>query len=124
MAESIKNILKANLKTTVNGSLWLESSNGMHYVGPGPIELLERIITTGSISKAAAEMKMSYKKAWMLINNLNDNTNTPIVIPQVGGEKGGGSVVTEAGLALIHYHRELRKRFKIFLEEESKRLQS
>lgn len=115
-------ILQNNQSPRVNGSLWIETADGTHFLGPGPIELLERIAATGSISKAAAEMGMSYKKSWVLINNLNANTSTPIVIPQVGGEKGGGSIVTDAGWALINYHRDLRKRFAAFLEEESKRL--
>lgn len=122
MENPITKILHHQQQPRVNGSLWIETANGTHFLGPGPIELLERIAATGSISKAAAEMGMSYKKSWVLINNLNANTSTPIVIPQAGGEKGGGSIVTEAGLALINYHRELRKRFAAFLEEESKRL--
>jgi molybdate transport system regulatory protein len=115
-------ILHSQQSPRVNGSLWIETADGTHFLGPGPIELLERIAATGSISKAAAEMGMSYKKSWVLINNLNANTATPIVIPQVGGEKGGGSIVTDAGWALINYHRDLRKRFEAFLEAESKRL--
>ncbi|MBS1531934.1 MAG: LysR family transcriptional regulator [Bacteroidetes bacterium] len=121
MAKSIKDILKKNLGTKVNGSLWLESADG-RFLGPGPIELLERIAETGSISAAAKEMKMSYKKAWELINNLNAHLATPAVIPQAGGEKGGGSVLTPEAMELISYHRELRKSFTAFLENESKKL--
>ena len=122
MENTINKILKASQKPRVNGSLWIETGEGTHFLGPGPVELLERIAATGSISKAAAEMGMSYKKSWVLINNLNAYTSTPIVVPQVGGENGGGSLVTDAGWALINYHRELRKRFTAFLEEESKLL--
>lgn len=124
MENPINKILKGSEHPQVNGSLWIETGNGTHFIGPGPIELLERIADTGSISKAAAEMGMSYKKSWVLINNLNAYTATPIVIPQAGGEKGGGSIVTEAGWSLINYHRELRKRFTAFLTEESKRLKA
>lgn len=124
MEHPISQVLKSSLQPRVNGSLWIETGDGSHFVGPGPIELLERIASTGSISKAAAEMGMSYKKSWMLINNLNANTDKPIVILQAGGDKGGGSVVTDAGWELIHYHRELRKRFAAFLEEESLRLKN
>ena len=121
MTKSIKDILKRDLQAKINGSLWFESG-GERFFGPGPVELLERIAETGSISSAAREMKMSYKKAWELINHLNAQTNTPVVIPQIGGEKGGGSIITPEAMELIRYHRHLRKRFATFLEHETERL--
>jgi molybdate transport system regulatory protein len=121
MAKSIKDILKSELHPKINGSLWLESDGG-RFFGPGPVELLERIAQTGSISSAAKEMNMSYKKAWELINHLNAQTKTPVVILQSGGEKGGGSAVTPEAMELIEYHRGMRKRFATFLENETKRL--
>ncbi|MDB5133585.1 MAG: LysR family transcriptional regulator [Mucilaginibacter sp.] len=121
MTKSIKDILIKDLNARVNGSLWLEVGDG-HFFGPGPVELLERIAETGSISNAAKEMKMSYKKAWELINRLNAQMATPVVIPQAGGEKGGGSIITSEAIELIKYHRLLRKRFADFLEKETKRL--
>jgi len=121
MAKPIKDILIKDLHARVNGSLWIEA-NGERFLGPGPIELLERIAETGSISSAAKEISMSYKKAWELITKLNTHTANPVVILQTGGEKGGGSTLTEEALELIKYHRQLRKRFTAFLEKESKRL--
>ena len=121
MPKSIKHILKKELEIKVGGKLWLESE-GERFFGPGPLELLEKIEETGSISNAAKAMNMSYKKAWELINHLNGQTNFPAVVPQVGGEKGGGSTLTPEGLELIEYYKALRKRFKTFLENESERL--
>jgi molybdate transport system regulatory protein len=121
MTKSIKDILKKELQVKINGSLWFEC-DGEHFFGPGPVELLERIAETGSISSAAKEMKMSYKKAWALVNKLNAQMTNPVVIPQTGGEKGGGSTITKEALELIKYHRLLRKRFSVFLENETKRL--
>ncbi|HWZ14944.1 MAG TPA: hypothetical protein VNW95_06865 [Mucilaginibacter sp.] len=121
MAHSIKDILKNPGNVKINGSLWIES-NGQHFFGPGPVELLERIEATGSISMAAKEMKMSYKKAWELVNNLNAQMINPVVIPQAGGEKGGGSTITAEAIKLIQYHRQMRERFAAFLEAESARL--
>jgi molybdate transport system regulatory protein len=86
------------------------------------VELLERIAETGSISSAAKEMNMSYKKAWELINHLNEQTTTPVVIPHAGGEKGGGSTLTPEARELIKYYRALRSRFNTFLEKETERL--
>ena len=121
MSKKIKAILKEEINVKVNGSLWLES-DGKHFFGPGPVELLERIAETGSISEAAKQMEMSYKKAWELVNTLNTQTQKPVVIPRTGGEKGGGSTITDEAKELISYHRELRKRFAAFLEEETQRL--
>jgi molybdate transport system regulatory protein len=121
MTKPVQVILLKNAQLKVNGSLWLESASG-HFLGPGPVELLERIAETGSISAAAKEMKMSYKKAWELVTTLNAQTTAPVVIPQTGGEKGGGSTITPEAIELIKYHRLLRKRFTAFLNAETKRL--
>lgn len=121
MTASVKDILKNPDSKKVNGSLWIES-DGEHFFGPGPVELLERIEATGSISMAAKEMKMSYKKAWELVNNLNAQMASPVVIPQAGGEKGGGSTITPEAAELIKYHHQMRERFAAFLEAETARL--
>jgi molybdate transport system regulatory protein len=121
MNDSLKHIFKKDTNIKINGSLWLESAD-KHFFGPGPVELLERIAETGSISEAAKEMKMSYKKAWELVNALNAQTVNPVVIPRTGGEKGGGSTITDEALALIAYHRGLRERFAAFLRNETERL--
>jgi len=89
MATSIKQIVKKKNKLTINGRLWLES-NGSRFFGPGPLELLERINETGSINQAAKQMKMSYKKAWEIINTLNEQSAQPLILTQAGGSSGGG----------------------------------
>jgi len=61
MDASIKSILKNIQGIKVNGSLWLESADG-HFFGPGPVELLERIADTGSISEAAKQMKADFRE--------------------------------------------------------------
>jgi len=121
--KAIKDILKPETGLKVNGSLWIEAG-GQHFFGPGPVELLERIAVTGSINEAAKEMKMSYKKAWELVSKLNDHCAGPIVVPRTGGEKGGGSTLTDAAIELISYHRAMRQRFAAFLAEETKNLKS
>ena len=120
MAHTINHILgKGAFK--INGSLWMEKS-GKRFFGPGPVELMEHIDQTGSINQAAKKMKMSYKKAWDIVNNLNTLTARPLVITATGGEKGGGSSITEEARQLIVYHQALRKRFHKFLEAETRRL--
>lgn len=105
---------------SVNGSLWLEH-NGRRFFGPGPVQLLEGIEETGSISKAAKKMQMSYKKAWDIVNNLNSSATSPLVVTATGGEKGGGSTISEEARALIAEYKQLRERFSAFLEAESKK---
>lgn len=121
MAKSIKQIVKKKNKLTVNGRLWLEA-NGNRFFGPGPLELLERINETGSINQAAKQMKMSYKKAWEIINTLNEQSVQPLITTQAGGTSGGGSIISEEAKELIDYYKGLRERFKAFLEKESGKL--
>lgn len=118
MAESMKQIFGKRTGLVVKGSLWIEHKD-IPFLGPGPVQLLELIEETGSISTAARQMNMSYKKAWEMINKLNAQTVNPVVIVKAGGRKGGGSTLTEAAHRLIGYHRELRSRFKTFLETET-----
>ena len=67
------------------------------------------------------EMKMSYKKAWELVNEaLNAQTSSPVVIPQVGGKKVVGQLLAAEGMELIKYHyRLLRQKILTFLEKET-----
>jgi molybdate transport system regulatory protein len=118
MAPSIRNMLKEELQYVVRGTLWIECENE-RFFGPGRVELLQRIDETGSIRKAAADMGMSYKKAWAMVTALNRQVRRPLVVIKVGGEKGGGSVITEEARELISYHSLLRQRFLTFLEKET-----
>ena len=74
-------------------------------VGPGKIALLERMRDTGSLSQAARELKMSYRRAWQLLESLNTSFRDPVIVTSVGGKGGGGSAITELGIALIAAYR-------------------
>jgi molybdate transport system regulatory protein len=94
--------------------------DGFKYFGPGPAELLELIQETGSISKAALKMKMSYKKAWDIVDELNKHARKPIVISRKGGEKGGGAELTPQGLKILNSYRHLvRKLTKVIDRDKS-----
>ena len=122
MANSINKILRKNKQDyKVTGSLWIEYQSE-RFFGPGKVELLRRIEQTGSINKAAKAMKMSYKKAWEMIDALNKQAATQMVIVKTGGEHGGGSQITIEARELIRYHDALRKRFIAFLEKETRKL--
>ena len=99
---------------TVNGKIWLEIDQ-LKILGPGRVELLERIHSSGSIRQAALQMKMSYKQAWDLVNQMNTQFKTPLVISHRGGKGGGNAVLTTFGIKLIAQFHLLMKRFKAFL---------
>jgi molybdate transport system regulatory protein len=85
---------------------WIDI-DGERFFGPGRAELLQLIHETGSISKAAKSMGMSYKKAWDMVEGLNTNARKPYVIAHKGGEKGGGTEVTPAGLEMLKAYQKL-----------------
>ena len=83
---------------------------GERSIGPGKIRLLELIIQTGSISAAGRALAMSYRQAWLLIDELNHMFREPVVTAQTGGGGGGGAVVTETGNDIVRLYREMERR--------------
>lgn len=105
----------------INGRIWLEtvSPDGPErFMGIGRLELLGHIQQTGSINQAAKAMKMSYKRAWEMVHSMNTQAETPLVITQTGGEKGGGTLVTPEGEKYLAYYQALQERFQQFLTNE------
>ncbi|QNF34208.1 LysR family transcriptional regulator [Adhaeribacter swui] len=117
----MKDLFAPHFTFRVSGRLWVESDQD-RFLGPGRIELLEKIQEFGSISKAAAAMGMSYKKAWDLVASMNQQARNPLVVAQTGGTKGGGAHVTKAGEQAISSYKLLQARFQAFLENENKAL--
>lgn len=76
-------------------------------VGPGKAELLERIGATGSIAAAGRQMQMSYKRAWMLVEEMNAAFTLPLVVSARGGPGGGGAQLTETGQQVLALYREV-----------------
>lgn len=74
-------------------------------IGPGKADLLDAIARTGSISAAAREMGMSYRRAWLLVDTLNRCFKAPLVEASKGGSGGGGARVTELGLEVLARYR-------------------
>jgi molybdate transport system regulatory protein len=70
-------------------------------IGPGKIELLEKIAALGSISAAGRAMGMSYRRAWELVEETNRIFGKPVAMRQIGGKHGGGATLTPLGLALV-----------------------
>lgn len=78
-------------------------------LGPGKIDLLERIRDTGSIAAAGRKMAMSYKRAWSLVEEMNAAFRDPLVESTRGGARGGGARLTEAGGTVLANYRELEE---------------
>jgi molybdate transport system regulatory protein len=74
-------------------------------VGPGKITLLEHIGRGGSLSQAARDLKMSYRRAWQLLESVNGSFRERAVVTQKGGRGGGGASLTPFGLELIKRYR-------------------
>jgi molybdate transport system regulatory protein len=80
-------------------------------IGPGKIALLECMRDSGSLSQAARELKMSYRRAWQLLDSLNQSFGEPVVITAVGGKGGGGTTITPLGSSVVAAYRELERDF-------------
>jgi molybdate transport system regulatory protein len=74
-------------------------------IGPGKIALLEAIRSTGSISAAARSIGMSYRRAWLLVDEINRALREPAVKAEIGGSHGGGAVVTPVGERVVGLYR-------------------
>ena len=74
-------------------------------IGPGKVALLEAIGDTGSLTAAAKQLDMSYRRAWLLLDDLNRSLKKPAVESAIGGAHGGGSQLTETGRALVAHYR-------------------
>jgi molybdate transport system regulatory protein len=86
--------------------LWVEK-DGEKVFGDGPLDILHRVERTGSLRQAASEINMSYSQAWNLMKDLEKRLGFNLLKRKVGGEKGGGSEITEEA-------RELMVKFEIF----------
>jgi molybdate transport system regulatory protein len=75
--------------------------------GPGKIALLEHIEATGSLSQAARELGMSYRRAWLLLDDVNRMFTDPATTASVGGSGGGGAQLTDLGRAIVKAYREI-----------------
>ena len=74
-------------------------------IGPGKIRLLEAIRDTGSITNAGIALGMSYRRAWLLVDDMNNCFREPVAAAHAGGSHGGGAALTAFGRSLIDQYR-------------------
>ena len=79
-------------------------------MGPGRARLITLIDSTGSISGAAREMGMSYRRAWQLVEAINKSFDRPVVITATGGKRGGGAVVTDFGREIVALYHQMESK--------------
>lgn len=113
--------MEAPTNFTIKSRIWISTDKGT-FLGEGRIELLLQIEATGSISKAAKSMKMSYKKAWELVNSMNKHFKEPLVAGSIGGINGGGSTLSETGKKVIEVFSNLNEQNKVFLQKELEKI--
>ena len=82
----------------------IDLANGLR-IGPGKVAVLEEIARSGSISAAGRALRMSYRRTWELVEELNTGLGTQVVETAAGGSGGGGTVLTQAGKAVIERYR-------------------
>jgi len=92
-------------------------------LGPGKIALLEAIRDAGSISAAGRAHEMSYRRAWLLVEELNTMFAEPLVSARPGGAKGGGAALTAAGERVVALYREAERKTRAGASAEIARIE-
>ena len=88
------------------------------YLGPGRADLMEQIGKTGSISAAGKAMGMSYKRAWSLVQALNEGFGQALVETSRGGSAQGGAHLTAAGQAVLAHYRAMQDKTRAAIAED------
>ncbi len=93
-------------------------------LGPGKVDLLESIDQAGSISEAARQSNISYRRAWNMVDTMNQCFNEPLVESVAGGKGGGGAALTNLGKKVVQIYRNMGKKANMAIQEEWKSLQN
>jgi len=101
----------------IKSRIWIEA-DGNILLGEGRVSLLKAIENTGSLSKAAKSLGMSYKKAWSLIDAVNTRAQVPVITTSIGGKGGGGAELTPYGKSLVTAFETINENCWKFLDEQ------
>ena len=101
----------------IKSRIWIEFEDKV-LLGEGRVQLLKAIEQTGSLSKAAKSLNMSYKRAWDLIDSVNKSAKNPVTVSSKGGKGGGGAKLTPYGRFLVNAFETINKNCWAFLEKQ------
>ncbi|PIA77711.1 molybdenum transporter [Gaetbulibacter sp. 4G1] len=107
----------------IKSRIWIESKSKV-LLGEGRVQLLKAIDETGSLSKAAKSINISYKKAWNLIDSVNKSAKQPVTINSIGGKGGGGAELTEYGKSLVKAFDGINKECWAFLDKQLEKIKA
>ena len=93
-------------------------------LGPGKVDLLESIDNMGSISEAARQSNISYRRAWDMVDTMNKCFSEPLVKSVTGGKGGGGATLTSLGKRVVEIYRNMEKKASMATQEEWKSLKN
>src|SRR5215204_4120191 len=105
----------ASVAPVLRGKLWIELG-GQSAMTEAGADLLEQILATRSLSEAARRLRFSYRRAWMLVDAMNQRWPQPLVRTAVGGKKGGGTHVTDYGRLVLRSYRDLQIQLELMLD--------
>lgn len=91
----------------LRGRVWVEVA-GKPAINEPAADLLEQIGVCGSLSEAARRLRFSYRRAWMLLDGVNRQWPSPLVITATGGRRGGGASLTDMGRHVLRTYRDLQ----------------
>lgn len=87
-------------------------------LGPGKVDLLEAIERCGSITRAAKDQGMSYRRAWLMVDEMNRAFAEPVIDTAHGGSTGGGARLTATGKAIIDIYRRVQAKAESAIDQE------
>lgn len=110
------NDMVKNNSLRFRSKIWLESEDGEVIFSYGKMKLLKEIDKTGSISKAAEEMDISFRKAWAMVKTINERAKKPIILTKTGGKGGGGAQLTKEGKEIVNTYFEINNQVEHLLK--------
>ena len=118
---------KSRLATPPPDHPWLKMrvmlGNGA-YMGPGRADLLQGIAETGSIAAAGRRMDMSYRRAWLLVEALQQEFGGAMVTTVIGGKRGGGAQLTPLGQSVLQQYRHIVAQCELAVAAELKAMEA
>jgi len=105
----------------IKSRIWIEADDNV-LLGEGRVHLLKAIEKTGSLSKAAKSINLSYKKAWTMIDCVNKSAKKPVTESSIGGKGGGGAILTDYGKNLIKAFDDINKNCWTHLDNQIEKI--